>query len=121
MMEKSKKIEQSTEDFLRAVERVKYNMYHDSAGRPSIGVGHLILPNEDYLLTATLNDEQVNDLLFKDLATASACVNGVVKAEINQNQFDSLVSFTFNEGAHAFATSTLLRSINAVADQETIT
>jgi len=49
-------------------------------------------------------------------------VNSGVKVALNQNQFDSLVSFTFNTGIQAFADSTLLKMLNqgnydAVPDQ----
>jgi lysozyme len=35
-----------------------------------------------------------------------------VKAPINQNQFDALVSFVYNVGAGNFAKSTLLKKLN---------
>jgi len=41
--------------------------------------------------------------------------------DINQNQFDSLVSFTYNVGVNAFKNSTLLKRINANASQQSIT
>ncbi|MFS4469103.1 lysozyme [Maribacter sp. 2210JD10-5] len=39
-------------------------------------------------------------------------VNSFVYAIINQNQFDALVSFVYNIGAHNFRRSTLLKVIN---------
>ncbi len=40
-------------------------------------------------------------------------VNQLVKAPINQNQFDALVSFAYNLGLRSLSTSTLLRKLNA--------
>ena len=36
-----------------------------------------------------------------------------VKVPLNQNQFDALVSFSFNCGAGALKTSTLLQKLNS--------
>ena len=47
--------------------------------------------------------------------TAEAVVSSLVKAPLNQNQFDALVSFAYNVGGGAFASSTLLKLINAGA------
>ena len=43
---------------------------------------------------------------------ASDCVNQCVKVEPNQNQFDALVSFTYNLGCKALMGSTLLKLLN---------
>ena len=52
---------------LKQDEGVKYEMYKDHLGYPTIGVGHLILEGEDHLLTATLTEEQVSTMLLHDL------------------------------------------------------
>lgn len=39
---------------------------------------------------------------------------------IRQQQFDALVSFTYNVGVSAFSTSTLLRKVQAFPDDPTI-
>ena len=43
---------------------------------------------------------------------AEQAVNNGVKVALNQNQFDALVSFTFNVGVGAFTSSTLLKVLN---------
>ena len=48
----------------------------------------------------------------EDLRYFEAAVNSAVKAPINQNQFDALVSFAFNVGVEAFKGTTLLRLLN---------
>jgi lysozyme len=100
------------------------DVYMDVAGLPTIGVGHLLTKDElssdrivigaeavDY--TVGLTEQQVYDLLGQDLARFEWAVNEPVEPELAQNQFDALVSFTFNVGGEAFRQSTLLRRLNA--------
>lgn len=48
-----------------------------------------------------------------DLRSFEATVNNVVKMPVSQNQFDALVSLTYNIGQAAFNGSTLLKKLNA--------
>jgi len=104
-------------------EGFKLQVYKDSAGLPTIGVGHLITKSE--LASGTINiasvpvkyaggltQQQVTDLLAQDVVPAQNAVNNGVKVALNQNQFDALVSFAFNVGNGAFAGSTLLKLLN---------
>ena len=52
--------------------------------------------------------------MFKDIADKFAKkVSSCVKTPINQNQFNSLVSFAYNVGVANFMNSTLLKRVNA--------
>jgi len=52
--------------------------------------------------------------MFKDIADKFAKkVSSCVKTTINQNQFNSLVSFAYNVGVANFMNSTLLKRVNA--------
>ena len=52
--------------------------------------------------------------MFKDIADKFAKkVSACVKTPINQNQFNSLVSFAYNVGVANFMNSTLLKRVNA--------
>jgi len=59
-----------------------------------------------------LTNQQVLDLLSQDVKPAEQAVNDGVNVALNQNQFDALVSFTFNVGNGAFTASTLLKVLN---------
>jgi len=56
---------------------------------------------------------QAEEALRREVAKFEAAVTRLVTVEINQNQFDALVSFAYNCGEGALASSTLLRRLNA--------
>jgi lysozyme len=104
-------------------EGFKLQVYRDSAGLPTIGVGHLLTRSEltsgKIIINGVpvkyangLTQQQVNDLLAQDVKPAAQAVSESVKVALNQNQFDALTSFTFNVGIAAFRGSTLLRLLN---------
>lgn len=110
-------------ELLKQWEGFKPDVYRDSAGLPTIGVGHLITKSEQTTgeiviggvpaqYADGLTDQQVLDLLSQDVEPAEQAVNNGVKLELDQNQFDALVSFTFNVGVGAFTGSTLLKVLN---------
>ncbi len=87
--------------------------YLDSANKPTIGIGHLILPGESYRVGKSITLAESRRLFAEDTKDAIAAVNKLVKVPITQNMFDALCSFTFNLGAGNLAASTLLKKINA--------
>jgi lysozyme len=56
----------------------------------------------------TINEQQAEELLMWELKNKSTALHGLT---LNQNQFDSLVSFVYNLGVGAFAKSTLRKKI----------
>ncbi len=116
-------ISEKASRLIKEWEGYKLFMYKDVAGLPTIGVGHLLTRDElssgqividgvPVAYAKGLNDEQVLCLLDQDLNPTEKTVNEKVKVRLNQNQFDALVSFTFNTGMQAFADSTLLKVLN---------
>ena len=105
-------IAKSTLDFITKEEGLRNKAYQDSKGLWTIGVGHLIKEDEQYLLTATLTNDQVEDLLRKDLKWCSEAVETSVKVPLQQHQFDALYSLCFNIGGTNFAKSTVVKKIN---------
>jgi lysozyme len=105
-------IAKSTLDFITKEEGSRNKAYKDSKGLWTIGVGHLIKADEQHLLTATLTDDQVEELLRSDLRWCSEAVESSVKVPLTQGQFDALYSLCFNIGETAFKKSTVVRKIN---------
>jgi lysozyme len=110
-------IAKSTIEFIKELEGVKHQVYLDSAGLKTIGVGHLIRKGENF---TEINDEEVDALLYIDLNISYNCVMQSVKIQLNQNQIDALVSLVFNIGVNAFKRSTLLKKINENAGREIV-
>lgn len=105
-------IAESTLNFITKEEGSRNKAYKDSKGLPTIGVGHLIKASEQHLLTATLSDQEVKDLLKSDLKWCSEAVETSVKVPLTQNQFDALYSLCFNIGETNFKQSTVVRKLN---------
>ena len=104
-------LDQGGIDLLKQYEGFSAFPYQDTAGHWTIGYGHLILETDNF--QHDLSIEQAEFLLLTDAQIAVDAVNRLVNVGLSQNQFNSLVSFTFNLGAGAFAGSSLLREINA--------
>lgn len=104
------KVSQAGIDLIKEFEGFSPKPYADIVGYMTIGYGHLIKAGEQFSFLTTAKAEE---LLRKDAAEAEKAVNDVVKTPLSQNEFDALVSFTFNLGKNALRNSTLLRMINA--------
>jgi len=87
-------------------------IYKDSASLPTIGYGHLILPQELTSFESGITKSQAEVLLKADLQVAECAVSRLIKIPLSQNQFDSLVSFTFNLGSATLQRSTLRAKVN---------
>lgn len=87
--------------------------YQDIAGHWTIGRGHLIRPGDGLSPQSVLSDAQVDDLFADDLAEAEQGVRAYVHVPITQGMFDALADFVYNFGTPKFATSDLLRFLNA--------
>jgi lysozyme len=93
---------------IESFEGLRLTSYQDPRGVWTIGYGH----TNDVYPNLTITPEQADVYLAMDLHVAETVVNGDVKVDINQNQFDALVSLAYNIGVGAFAKSTLLSLLN---------
>lgn len=82
--------------------------YMDSVGVWTIGYGSTVDVAPGMKITQTQADER----LKLDLKDAEDCINANVHVPLTQNEFDALVSFTFNLGCGNLKKSTLLELIN---------
>lgn len=90
-------------------EGLRLTAYQDVGGVWTIGYGHT---GPEVHAGLVWTQAQADAALLEDLASAVACVNEAVDADITQNEFDAMVDFVFNDGAHAFRNSTLLKMVN---------
>ncbi|WLI75099.1 lysozyme [Kosakonia sp. H02] len=95
---------------IKSFEGLRLEKYKDAVGKWTIGYGHLILPNESF--PRPITEAEAEALLRADLQMTERGVHKLVTVDLNQNQFDALVSFTFNLGAGNLQTSTLLKLLN---------
>lgn len=95
-------------DLIKQFEGCRLSAYKCPAGVWTIGYGHT------YGVKAgqKISQKQADEFLKEDLKSFEAAVNKYVKVSLTQNQFDALVSFSFNVGSEALRTSTLLRLLN---------
>lgn len=89
---------------VRNAEGLKLQSYQDSKGVWTIGWGHTHGVGPGMSCT----EDQAETWLELDMGEAVCSVN-LLADPCNQNQFDALSSFTFNEGAGHLEGSTLLR------------
>ena len=101
-------------DFIKRFEGLRLKPYLCSAGKPTIGYGSTFYPNgrRVTLLDIPITEEQAENLLADTLKPFEKKVNIRIKVPLTQNQFDALVSHTFNTGG----SDTLFRLINQQAD-----
>ena len=99
---------------IKKFEGFRAKPYRCPAGVATIGYGSTYYADGRpvKMTDAPITEAQAQELLQATLAKYEACVSGAVKMPINQNQFDALVSFTYNVGCSAFRNSTLLRQFN---------
>lgn len=103
---------------IKSNESLVLHPYLDDAGVPTIGYGTTIYPSGKHV---TLKDDPISPgmadgFLFYDVDHVSDAVNVMLQGAaipLNQNQFDSLVDFAYNEGTGALHGSTLLRLVKA--------
>lgn len=83
--------------------------YRDSGGVLTIGYGHT---GKDVTVGKTISEQEALDLFDNDIAWAVKCVNDTLTGyPLTQNQFDALVSLTYNIGATGFKGSTVVKRI----------
>ncbi|MEQ1419675.1 lysozyme [Acinetobacter indicus] len=88
--------------------------YDDGVGVWTIGFGTTVYPNGIKVMKGdTCTEAQAKTYMAHDLKKFEATVNKAVTVQLNQNQFDALVSLAYNIGTNAFSKSTLVKKLNA--------
>ena len=109
------KISSNGIELIKQFEGLSLVPYLCPANIPTIGWGNTFYEN---MKKVTMQDGPITrekaDSLFNFLVTTNFVnvVNRLVIVDINQNQFDALVSFVYNIGGGNFEKSTLLKKVN---------
>ena len=111
------KISQEGKDLIKSFEGCRLNAYKCSAGVPTIGYGNTYYPNGDKVkMGDTITLEEARDLFDDLIVRYERIVNSKLKVDVKQNEFDSLVSHTYNTGG----STTLFKLVNMEANKEKI-
>lgn len=93
---------------IKHFEGLRLKAYQDSVGIWTIGYGH----TRGVKRGDRISTKKANAYLIKDVRNAEWAVNRYVKVRISQDQFDALVSWTFNLGSGNLRSSTMLKKLN---------
>lgn len=107
---------------IKEFEGFRSKPYLCPANVPTIGYGATYYPDGKKV---TMNDKPISEqyasqLLEGMLSTYEKAVDSYCRDDINQNQFDALVSFAYNLGNGALKSSTLLKKLNVNPNDVTI-
>jgi lysozyme len=109
-------------DFISKEEGCVLHSYQDQAGVWTIGIGSTMHKDGSRVKAGeSITMAQAMDLLSWEVNNKAASVSNFTKGlNLNQNQYDSLVSFAYNVGIGALQNSTLLKRIKANPSDPTI-
>lgn len=101
-------------DFIKAFEGLSLKPYFCSAGKATIGYGSTFYPDgrKVKFTDGNITQPEAERLLADTIVPFENKVNRLITVPLTQNQFDALVSHTFNTGG----SETLFRLINQRAD-----
>lgn len=104
---------------IASFEGLSLKPYLCSAKKATIGYGNTYYKNgkKVTMLDNPITNDEALELLKVTMDTFAKQVGKMVTAPLNQNQFNALVSFTFNVGVTNLKNSTLLKLVNKDPNQ----
>ena len=88
---------------LKSFEECRLVVYADAVGNPTVGWGHLVLPEDNLKLGDVVTQDWADAKLMADLRPAELEVIHYAGQSLNDAQFSALVDFTYNLGSGAFS------------------
>lgn len=110
-----RQINKASLNLIKQFEGCVLQPYLDSVKVPTIGIGTIKYPNgtKVTMKDPPITQEQAEEYLQNHLIGNCLSVSDLVKVVLNDNEFGALVSFVYNLGAGALASSSLLKKLNA--------
>jgi len=102
----------STIDLITGFEGFRTKAYQDVNGKWTIGVGHLIRPQDRHMLHRELSEAEVIGLLHQDLKMCSDALESAIKVMVNRTQADALHSLCHNIGPDRMVRSEVVYHLN---------
>lgn len=96
-------------EMIKHFEGLELNAYQCAAGVWTIGYGH----TKGVQKGMVISEDTANEMLVEELNEYENYINTLVTVELNQNQFDAMVSWVYNLGGGNLKASTLLKVLNA--------
>ena len=102
-------------NLIKKYEGFSEKAYRDVCGVTKIGYGSIFYPDGTKVRKRDkpITEEYASEILKKNLWFFENYVRCSVRPDVNQNQFDALVSFTYDQGVGALNKSMLLRKVNS--------
>ena len=109
-------------DLIKSFEGLKLKPYLCPAKVPTVGYGSTFYENDKKvkLTDPSITEQRASELLLDSLKSFERYVDSYCRDDINQNQFDALVSFCYNLGPANLKSSTLLKKANVNPNDPTI-
>jgi lysozyme len=96
-------------NLIKKFEGCKLEAYQDAVGVWTIGYGHTKNVHEGQVI----KQKEAESMLVHELLEYCHHVEKALEVELTQNQFDALVSWTYNLGPTNLNRSTMLKVVNA--------
>jgi lysozyme len=109
-------------ELIKSFEGLKLKPYLCPAKVPTVGYGSTFYENgkKVKITDPSITEQRASKLLLDSLKGFERYVDSYCRDDINQNQFDALVSFCYNLGPANLKSSTLLKKVNVNPNDPTI-
>jgi lysozyme len=83
---------------LPVVDGMILKVYNDSRGNPTVGLGHLVIPEDHLKVGDDITVERARDFAKRNFTESESAINRRINVPLHQYEYDALVSISFNAG-----------------------